>query len=417
MKPNLRLDHSIILARQDETVHAILELTAPPAPALERPPLDIALVIDRSGSMEGRPLDSVRKAVLELLRVAGPNDRIAVVTFDTAVDTVLPLEHHDASAVAARIRAIHSGGSTNLSAGWLKGVEILTSTKRAEAIARVVVLTDGHANAGVTEPDALCTMVRGATDHGVTTSIIGFADGHDENLIAALADAGQGNDYWCAGPDQALNVFTAEFAGLASVVAQNLSVEVRPTVATAAFECLNEFDSASVPGNETARVINIGDAYGDEVRRLALRFALRPVSTTDEVLIAELVVRWASTVGAVSLHELTIPITVNSVSFETERPGPDPDVVEHIVRLEAADDRRRAIEAARKNRFDEARRLAHRAADKLIGVGADPDEVRELMRFAADIEHTDEMTIKGMRSASRQTNKGRRSRFDPNSPF
>ncbi|MFZ9444422.1 MAG: hypothetical protein ACO276_10900, partial [Ilumatobacteraceae bacterium] len=78
MKPNLRLDHSIILARQDETVHAILELTAPPAPALERPPLDIALVIDRSGSMEGRPLDAVRKAVLELLRVAGSNDRIAV---------------------------------------------------------------------------------------------------------------------------------------------------------------------------------------------------------------------------------------------------------------------------------------------------------------------------------------------------
>ena len=112
--------------------------------------------------MEGRPLDSVRKAVLELLRVAGANDRIAVVTFDTAVDTVLPLEHHDVVAVAGRIRAIHSGGSTNLSAGWLKGVEILTAAKRPDSVARVVVLTDGHANAGVTEHDALCRMVRGA---------------------------------------------------------------------------------------------------------------------------------------------------------------------------------------------------------------------------------------------------------------
>lgn len=417
MKPNLRLDHSIIVARQDEIIHAVLELTAPSAPALERPPLDIALVIDRSGSMEGRPLDSVRKAVIELLRVAGANDRIAVVTFDTTVDVALPLEHHDVTAVAARIRAIHSGGSTNLSAGWLKGVEILTTSKRPDAIARVVLLTDGHANAGITAPDALCTMVRGATDHGVTTSVIGFADGHDENLIAALADAGQGNDYWCAGPDQALNVFTAEFAGLASVVAQNLSVEVRPTVATAAFECLNEFDSMPVPGNEAARVINIGDAYGDEVRRLALRFALRPVSTPEEILIAELVVRWASTVGSVSLHELTIPITVNSVDISSERPGPDPVVVEHVLRLEVADDRRQAIDAVRQGRYDDARRLAQRAVDKMVAIGGDPDEIRELMRFAADIESADEMTLKGMQSSSRQTNKGRRLRFDPNNPI
>ncbi len=417
MKPQLSLDHSVIVVRQDETINALLELTAPPAPAMERAPLDIALVLDRSGSMEGQPLDSVRRAVLELLRLAGPTDRIAVVTFDTAVDVVLPLEHHDASAVAARVRAIHSGGSTNLSAGWLKGVEILTSNKRPEAVSRVVVLTDGHANAGVTEHDALCTMVRGATDHGVTTSLIGFADGHDENLLAALADSGRGNDYWCAGPDQALDVFAAEFAGLASVVAQNLSVEVRPTVATAAFECLNEFENLPVPGHDTYRVINIGDAYGDEIRRLALRFALRPVSTTDEVLVAELVVRWASTVGSVSLHEMIIAVTVNSVTSETGRPAADVRVVQHIVHLEAAEARRRAIDAARNGRYEEARKLAHEAAQKLIDVGGDPNEVRELLRFASEVRHTDEMTLKGMRSSSRQMQKGRRNRFDPNNPF
>jgi Ca-activated chloride channel family protein len=417
MKPHVRLDHSIIIAREDETINALVELAAPSAPSLERPPLDIALVLDRSGSMEGRPLDSVRRAVLELLRVAGPDDRIAVVTFDTSVDVVLPLEHHDATAVAGRVRAIHSGGSTNLSAGWLKGVEVLSAGKRDKAIARVVILTDGHANAGVTERDALCTMVRGATDHGITTSLIGFADGHDEEIIAALADAGRGNDYWCAGPDQALNVFTAEFAGLASVVAQNLSIEVRPTVATAAFECLNEFDTTPVPGHDTYQVINIGDAYGDEVRRVAVRFALRPVTTTDEVLIAELVVRWASTVGSVALHELIIPVTVNSVSSDSGRPPADRYVVEHIASLEAADGRRRAIEAARDGRFDDARRLANEAARRLIDIGGDSTEVRELLRFAQEVHNTDEMTIKGMRSSSRQSSKGRRKRFDPNNPF
>ena len=127
MKPLLRLDQSIILVQHDEIVNMMLELTAPPSPVTERAPLDIALVVDRSGSMEGEPLDSVRRAVLELIRVAGPNDRIAVISFDTAIDVVLPLAHHTLPAVRDRILNIHSGGSTNLSGGWLKGFEILNS--------------------------------------------------------------------------------------------------------------------------------------------------------------------------------------------------------------------------------------------------------------------------------------------------
>ena len=90
------------------------------------------------------------------------------------------------------------------------------------------------ANAGIKEPDQLVGMVRGGHRQGITTSCIGFADGFDERLLAALADAGLGNDYWCDGPDQAHAVFQQEFGGLAAVVAQNLSVEVRPGTVVAA---------------------------------------------------------------------------------------------------------------------------------------------------------------------------------------
>ena len=217
MKPSIALDQSIILTQHDEIVNMLLELTAPPAPAVDRAPLDIALVIDRSGSMQGEPMAAVRQAVTELIRVAGPADRIAVVAFDSHIETVLPLAHHNVDTVRQHIANVHSRGSTNLSGGWLKGCEILSTASavpgRAPAIKRIVVLTDGHANAGIQNPDELATMTRGGIASGITTSMIGFADGYDETLLASMADSGGGNDYWCAGPDQALNVFNQEFDG------------------------------------------------------------------------------------------------------------------------------------------------------------------------------------------------------------
>ncbi|MSV57410.1 MAG: VWA domain-containing protein, partial [Actinobacteria bacterium] len=121
MKPTIALDQSIILTQHDEIVNMLLELTAPPAPDVDRAPLDIALVVDRSGSMGGGPMAAVRRAVSELVRVAGPSDRIAVVAFDDDIETVLPLAHHDINNVRQQISNIHSRGSTNLSGGWLKG--------------------------------------------------------------------------------------------------------------------------------------------------------------------------------------------------------------------------------------------------------------------------------------------------------
>jgi Ca-activated chloride channel family protein len=157
MKPSIALDQSIILTQHDEIVNMLLELTAPPAPVVERAPLDIALVVDRSGSMQGEPMAAVRQAVTELIRVAGPADRIAVVAFDSHIETVLPLAHHNVDDVRQHIANVHSRGSTNLSGGWLKGCEILATASavpgRAPAIKRIVVLTDGHANSGIQNPD------------------------------------------------------------------------------------------------------------------------------------------------------------------------------------------------------------------------------------------------------------------------
>ncbi|MEZ5249952.1 MAG: VWA domain-containing protein [Ilumatobacteraceae bacterium] len=245
MKPIVKLDRTLVAVEAEQQVHMMLELTAPPAPAARRAPIDVVAVIDRSGSMSGQPLEAVIAAVNLLFRLVGDDDRIAVVTFDDHVDLALPLAHHDTDTAWQALRRVRSGGSTNLSGGWLKAMEILAANGRAEALKRIVVLTDGMANLGITSHDSLSGLCSAAKAQAITTTMIGFGDGYEETLLAAMADAGGGNDYWCAGADQAAQVFGDEFTGLTSVVAQNISVEVRPADPSARFRVLNDTRSLS----------------------------------------------------------------------------------------------------------------------------------------------------------------------------
>ena len=341
MKPNIALDRTIVVDASDEVVHVLLELTAPAAPEVERSPLDVVLVIDRSGSMAGAPLIAVTKAVARLIRQAGPDDRIGVVAFDSEVMTVLPLGRHTEQSAIDSVLAIGPGGSTNLSGGWLAGRQMLVESPRENALSRVVVLTDGHANAGVRDTDALADMVSGGRVNSISTSFIGFGSGYDEELLAALADSGSGEDYFCGDADQAAAVFEAELGGLARVVAQNLTVDVKPTSAVAVAGQLNDFPVTSIGDAGEVR-LSIGDAYGDEVRSVVLAFHLRPQAITGAFDVAELVLRWVSTTEGFAAHEVTVPVSVTAGVSGAHDAGADPRVTELVTVLAAERERREA---------------------------------------------------------------------------
>lgn len=418
MKPTLKFDRTLVTVMVDEVVHVLLELAAPPAAPVKRPPLDVVVVLDRSGSMSGAPLASVTSATAQLLRLAGPDDRIGVVAFDDSVQLVLPLTHHDPDHAATAVLAIDSGGSTNLSGGWLKGLEMLTGKPRAGALRRIIVLTDGHANVGITDPEELVPFVKSGQARGVTTSCIGFADGYDEHLLASLADAGMGNDYWCDGPDQAARVFADEFGGLASVVAQNVSVEIVPSSAVAATAVLNEFPITEVPGGLQ---VAMGDAYGGERRKLVAKFHLRPAQQPGSVNVAELIIRWASVAGEAALHKVTVPVVVTAGDSASPDADADQGVYEEVVRLEVARNRREANEAARRGEGHTAAFSMRASAALMSTLPGGSQLADELTRDALAMEQGmwGEADSKRTFSRSRSTHKGRRSDYtrpddDPN---
>ncbi len=419
MQPHLALDRTIIATQIDEVLNVMVELTAPPAAQVERAPLDVVVVLDRSGSMAGAPLRSVTAATEQLLRLAGPWDRIGVVAFASEVQLVLPLAHHDPTVATRALRRIGPGGSTNLSGGWLKGLEMLAAGVREGALRRIVVLTDGHANAGIRDAAELTALVGSGHAQGITTSCIGFADGYDEQLLANLADAGHGNDYWCAGPDQATQVFSDEFGGLASVVAQNISVEIVPGAQVATAAVLNEFPITDLPNGGVQ--VAVGDAYGSECRRVVARFHLRPLQGDGPVDIATVTLRWASTVGSVALHTVTLPVTVTAGSDPVVTdPGADPRVREEVLVLEAARFQREAHRAAELGDLGTAAQYLRSSAGLLAeSPSASPALLAEL---AADAEALEtgmwsESLSKKHFSRSRSTSKGRRSNYeDPFGP-
>lgn len=209
-----------------------------PAIEVDRRPLTLALVIDRSGSMSGEPLEAAKQAARTAVEMLMPGDSVAVVTFETHVEVPVPLRSiptdrgSTVGAITAAIAGIHPGGSTDLFGGWAEGLSqvlavsaetaaggegVTRATATTDSICRIVVLSDGQANQGVTDVASIAADVQQATLHGVTTTTMGLGRSYDEALLRAVADAGQGNYVFLEDQRSIVDAFEHELAGLSAL--------------------------------------------------------------------------------------------------------------------------------------------------------------------------------------------------------
>jgi Ca-activated chloride channel family protein len=417
MKAHARLDRNVVAVNVDGTVHLLVELHAPSAPRVDRAPIDVIATIDGSGSMDGGKLHAVIAAVVQLGRLLSPEDRLGVVVFDTDVRMVLPLGSYDAAELTRALGSVTAQGYTNLSGGWLMAREHMAEAGRPEALRRIIVLTDGEANQGIKDPDQLVDMVKVGTTGGstISTSVIGFGDGFNEDLCAAMADSGGGNDYFCSGPDHAPQVFQQEFQGLESVVAQNISVEIRGTDEVVATGLLDEYRVDQV--DDGLRIV-VGDAYGDEKRSVIARLVLRRVELAGPVKVADVVVRWANVVGDLALHSTTIPVVVGvEEGVDPDRIPVDQDIVERVDVLNIARARREAGDLADRGDTDAAlKRLedAIRIAANRPSMKSTLDDVERDRSVIEEGRWTTGHT-KSVKSKGRSTTKGRKRDFTDDS--
>ena len=215
-----------------EPTHALVRLVAPEQPATtttsQRAPLDLVLVIDRSGSMSGAPLKAALESACRIVSGLRPDDRVAVVTFDSHVDVLQPLTHPThRDDLLQRIRAVQSGGSTALFDGWETGMRQLQGNVSRERIARIILLSDGQANHGLTDINAIAEHVAKAAAAGITTSTVGLGEGFNEQLMTRMARAGEGAANFGQTADDLDEAFEEQFAILSNAFLRQVRLTIQ----------------------------------------------------------------------------------------------------------------------------------------------------------------------------------------------
>lgn len=246
----------------------------------ERPPANLAFVLDRSGSMSGGKLAVAARAVEEGIARLQPTDRFGIVWFDDAVDVLVPstLATGDARRAAIeRLRQVHPGGSTNLSGGWLAGCEQVAATLVDAGVNRVLLLTDGQANRGMTDPAELAHHAAELRLRGVSTSTFGVGDDFEEALLQGMAQAGGGHFRDIADAAAIADHLSSEIGESLEVVARD--VELRITLPDGVrVEGLGAFPVVQATGGTVAA---LGDLVSGQSVEVPLRLSF-PVGRPGE---------------------------------------------------------------------------------------------------------------------------------------
>jgi Ca-activated chloride channel family protein len=177
--------------------------------------------------MSGAPLEEAKRCARHIVDSLAAGDRAAIFAFDDEIERVAPLSPATGKlALAAALAGIGSGGSTNLHGGWRAGADELAGQLAGEDVHRVILLSDGCANAGETDLEAIAGQCKTLAQRGVSTSTYGLGHDFNEALMLAMAGAGRGNAYYGQTAADLAEPFAAEFALLTSLCARGLVLKV-----------------------------------------------------------------------------------------------------------------------------------------------------------------------------------------------
>ena len=414
-----RTDRRFIRSTHRSERFVLVELEAPAAAQQPtRDPVNLAFVLDRSGSMSGSKIELAKRAIETAVDRLLPTDRFAVVCYDDRIDVVV--EGTNASREAKtnameRLRAIDARGSTDLGGGYLRGAEqvALGIAGRADggpgpdaledmprmawnsaegydtpartpfqpSINRVLLLTDGLANQGITDPAELTRHAAELRARGVTTTTFGVGEDFDETLLQGMADAGGGHFYFIGNAAQIQDLIASEVGELLQVVARDVNLVV---TAPDGLEP-RTLSPYGIERRGSRHHVLLGDLVAEQRIEVVLRlkFQYGPVGQEVGILVA------ATDRDGLLLASGATPIGVgwqyadDATNDVQER---DRSVDRAVAKLFAARARQGAVSLNRLGDFREARLELRQVAERIAGYAGRDPELRALVKDLHDEE-------------------------------
>jgi len=404
---NLQLDpdRRLVAAGQEQEVVVKIDVNAEAEARPNRLPLNIAVVIDHSGSMAGAKIEKTKQAAMQLIDQLTNQDNLALVEFDDRVEVLFPSQHVvDREALKAEVQWIEPGGSTALYAGVeAGGKQLLKIDSRTERINRVILLSDGLANVGPSSTAALKGLGRSLSRQGVSVTTVGVGDDYNEDLMVGLAEASDANYYYVQDAEKLPEIFAKELGCLQTVTARNVQVVIT---------CADGVEPMDVIGRpekfaDRKTVVEFGPFSSGEKRYLFLRCRVKARDAVTQMDLASVKVTYRDEINGSEEASIEQNVRIGVTTNEREvADGINQTVAaERELQLNAlAKDQAMAAADAGNNRDAAISLRANAQKLEAVAAGA-PMPVRQNLESQAQEQRAraDEIDNSGMSKSLRKT--------------
>lgn len=328
----------------------------------ERLPVNVAIVIDKSGSMQGEKIAQARAAAIAAIDRLRDSDIVSIVTYDSMVKVVLPAtKASDRQRIKEQIRGIEAGGNTALYAGVKKGAEEIKKFLDDKRVNRVILLSDGLANVGPDSPAELEELGQQLIEQGISVSTMGLGLGYNEDLMSRLALASSGSHVFIEDAENLVQVFQNEFDDVLSVVAQKLSIDITLAEGIRPVKVLNY--PADIDGQQVH--IDLGQLYSQQERYFVLEIEVPYGASGDTRPVGDVAVSYLNMLTQ-TVDKLTSSL---AVKFTTSPEVAAADVNKEVLSacaIQIANERNREATRLRdEGKIDQARELLQSNAEYL----------------------------------------------------
>lgn len=349
-----RLSHPYVSVGQTD-VFATVDVKGVEVPGATRAPVNLALVLDRSGSMAGAKLDEAKLAAQQLIGQLNASDRLAIVHYGSDVRSQpgLYATEENKRALMNFVSSITDDGGTNIGAALTTARELLVATKAGFKVNRMILISDGQPTEGVTDPAGLTALVKDARALGISVSSIGVGDDFQESLMAAFAEVGGGAYGYLKDTSALATIFRKDLAQAGTQVARNVVLQ---------FDLPDDVTLGEVLGYQAVQTgqtvtVPMPDFSAGQLDRMVVRLKVQAAAAGRTIDVSHLKLSYVDLLNGGQGEAQAQLAALVTDQFELVAKNLDKDAAVFAARARSAENTRRAGDLLNEGRDDEAQAL------------------------------------------------------------